>query len=452
MTEKATPNAVQGVTTDVNLEKGDIAPASIHSNRHGDATKLNLDAYKSDDSDGKINWTITHRLAAFSLCLLYVGSQIPLYFIGASLSFVTEDIGGTDKAAWLPVANTLALGATAPFVGYMQDLIGRRYIALLGCLLLIVGVVIFGTAHEFGQAVTGMAISGKGGGIGELTALAGISEIVPVNKRGTYLAIATGCIIPFSGYILYAQYWSFYATWRWGMWITAIINGVAFAGTLLFYFPNNHHHDLIKSHIIKKIDFMGAVLSIVGLTLFAYVLSTLIIGFLLMVAFGLWEWKGAKYPIVPHEIFVAAFGGALSTISPDTPARAVAFGAIAGFGIGGVLVPAATIAITVTPDAFIATTVALSLSIRVIGGSIGYSIYYNIFANKLKSKLPPIVAAAVVKAGLPLTSVYSFIGTLVTNPKMLSEVPGVTPAVIEAATIATRWAYSESLKKKVNSN
>jgi hypothetical protein len=35
-----------------------------------------------------------------------------------------------------------------------------------------------------------------------------------------------------------------------------------------------------------------------------YVLSTLIIGFVLMVAFGLWEWKGAKYPIVPHEIFV----------------------------------------------------------------------------------------------------------------------------------------------------
>lgn len=46
-----------------------------------------------------------------------------------------------------------------------------------------------------------------------------------------------------------------------------IINGVAFAGTLLFYFPKNHHHDLIKSHIIKKIDFVGAVLSIVGLTI-----------------------------------------------------------------------------------------------------------------------------------------------------------------------------------------
>ncbi len=136
----------------------------------------------------------------------------------------------------------------------------------------------------------------------------------------------------------------------------------------------------------------------------------------------------------------------MSTINPDTPARAIAFGAVASFGIGGVLVPAATIAITVTPDAFIATTVALSLSIRVIGGSIGYSIYYNIFANKLKSKLPAMVAAAVVKAGLPLTSVYSFLGALIENPKLLPEVPGVTPPIIEAAMIAMRWAYSESLK------
>lgn len=48
---------------------------------------------------------------------------------------------------------------------------------------------------------------------------------------------------------------------------------------------------------------------------------------------------------------------------------------MAGFGVGGVLVPAATIAITVTPDTTIATCVALSLAIRTIGGSIGYAIY-----------------------------------------------------------------------------
>jgi hypothetical protein len=71
---------------------------------------------------------------------------------------------------------------------------------------------------------------------------------------------------------------------------------------------------------------------------------------------------------------IAAFGGGLASINPNNPELAIVFGAIAGFGIGGVIVPASTIAITICADSVIATTVALSLSIRVIGGSIGYSI------------------------------------------------------------------------------
>lgn len=43
----------------------------------------------------------------------------------------------------------------------------------------------------------------------------------------------------------------------------------------------------------------------------------------------------------------AAFGGALATLTPENPKTAVALGTICGFGVGGVLLPAATIAITV---------------------------------------------------------------------------------------------------------
>jgi hypothetical protein len=82
-----------------------------------------------------------------------------------------------------------------------------------------------------------------------------------------------------------------------------------------------------------------------------------------------------------------------------------------------VLVPAATIAILVTPDTTIATCVALSLAIRAIGGSIGYAVYYN-----------------------------AFVGTLLTNPAGLAEIPGVTPEIIEAGAVGSRWAYAESLK------
>jgi MFS-type transporter involved in bile tolerance (Atg22 family) len=55
---------------------------------------------------------------------------------------------------------------------------------------------------------------------------------------------------------------------------------------------------------------------------------------------------------------------------------------IAGIGIGGILVPASIITTIVCPDDLIATVSALTLSIRVLGGSIGYAVYYNVFYNK----------------------------------------------------------------------
>lgn len=68
--------------------------------------------------------------------------------------------------------------AVAPFVGYLQDLCGRRTITLIGSVVIMVGVALIGSAHGFGQAVTGMALSGAGAAVCELTSLAGISDIV----------------------------------------------------------------------------------------------------------------------------------------------------------------------------------------------------------------------------------------------------------------------------------
>jgi hypothetical protein len=90
--------------------------------------------------------------------------------------------------------------------------------------------------------------------------------------------------------------------------------------------------------------------------------------------------------------------------------------------------------------------VALSLSIRVIGGSIGYTIYYNVFYNKLTAKLPAYVAEYAITAGLPLADAKEFVTVFLTDPSKIAGVKGVTPAIIEAGVIATRWAYSDSLK------
>lgn len=100
-------------------------------------------------------------------------SQILLYFVGGILGFIVADIGGASTLGWIPTAYLIALSAVSPFVGYLQDLFGRRFIGIFGMVLLCLGCILMGTTHSFGQCVVAMAFSGAGAAIGELTALAG---------------------------------------------------------------------------------------------------------------------------------------------------------------------------------------------------------------------------------------------------------------------------------------
>ncbi|KJX96812.1 MFS drug efflux pump like protein [Zymoseptoria brevis] len=506
----------------------------------------NNQAFKGDDSDGKVQWTLKKLLAAASLSMLYTGSQIPLYFVGGTLSYISADIGGADVIGWLPVANTLAIASVAPFVGYLQDLFGKRYISLFGALLLCVGCVVLGTAHSLGPALVGMAMAGGGAGIGELTGLAGLAETVPVKQRGYSLAVLTAFVLPFCPYVMYSEMFCTRGsnpTWRWGIWISLIYNGITFLGLATCYFPINHPRaaGLSTWDVMKKIDIVGGLLSIIGLTLFlvalqaggythawtsAYTLCLLLIGIALLVVFIVWEVKVARHPIIPKELFLGqrvvapafavafvagmnffsllnfwpltisnvwnpdpvqigirgipvgmatavgaifwnallsywkggakwvlliasgmltAFGGSLACLNPTNSATVVTLASFAAFGLGGVIVPAATVAMIAAPDALITTCAALSLSVRAVGGSIGYSIYFSIFSKRLRTKLPVLVAGYAIKSGLPASSAEAFVGTFLTTPTKIASIPGVTLEVIDGAKLGAQWAYAEGL-------
>lgn len=221
------------------------------------------------------------------------------------------------------MANTLAIASVCPFVGYLQDLFGKRSIALLGAALLCIGCIVLGTAHHLGQALAGMAMAGAGAGVGELTGLAGLAEIVPVRHRGYSLAILTAFVLPFCPYVMYTELFATRGvspTWRWGAWISLIYNAVTLVGLAVFYFPHGHRRadGMSRMAVLKRIDYVGGFLSIVGLALFlvalqaggythpwtsAYTLCTLLIGIALLVTWFVWEWKFAKHPMVPFELF-----------------------------------------------------------------------------------------------------------------------------------------------------
>lgn len=154
---------------------------------------------------------------------------------------------------------------------------------------------------------------------------------------------------------------------------------------------------------------------------------------------------GSRWILFAASLMLTAFGGSLASMNPTNVVQSVTLASFAAFGLGGVIVPAATVAMIAAPDALITTCAALSLSVRAVGGAIGYSIYYSIFVKKLTAVLPVMVGEYAVKAGLPLTSAEAFVGTLLTAPANVTSVPGVTPAILGAAQLGSQWAYAEAL-------
>jgi MFS family permease len=159
-----------------------------------------------------------------------------LFCVGGTLKFISADIGGATISSWLPISHSLALAAVAPFYGYLQDLFGRRNITLAGGVTLCVGIIVVATASSMGAAIARMTVADFGAAIGESTALSGqvaavfnfihilmnrlrTSELVPVNKRGLYLAFVTFFVLPFCPWPMYTQLSANYHTWRWGLWI-----------------------------------------------------------------------------------------------------------------------------------------------------------------------------------------------------------------------------------------
>jgi hypothetical protein len=81
--------------------------------------------------------------------------------------------------------------------------------------------------------------------------------------------------------------------------------------------------------------------------------------------------------------FMVAGIGGLASLSANSPGRAMGLSFLGGLGVGGIVQPAATILTILVSDDFIATAVSLTLSVRLVGGSVGYAVYLNVLDQKL---------------------------------------------------------------------
>lgn len=61
--------------------------------------------------------------------------------------YIYRDLGGVGYWVWFITANLLATAAISPFVGALSDLMGRRYVAIIGSVTIMLGQIICGTAY-----------------------------------------------------------------------------------------------------------------------------------------------------------------------------------------------------------------------------------------------------------------------------------------------------------------
>ncbi|KAI1336357.1 fungal trichothecene efflux pump [Xylariaceae sp. FL0016] len=521
----------------------DVVPENTHYYEK-DGLRTENDGMRHED----LPMSNKRKMALVAQAFLWTGSQIPVYLFGGIPPYIYGDLGGADRWVWFVLANLLSLAAVCPFVGSMSDLLGRRYVAIMGASFIILGMIICSAAPSMNIFIGGMVFAGIGAGINELTALAATSELAPTSKRGLYVGVLIFTITPFCPSVLWGQLIAYHSSWRYIGLFCALWAFIGLVLTVIFYFPppRVNSEGLSRREVLGRIDYVGGLLSISGMILFmagmqwggyqyswssAHALAPLILGIALLVGFVIWEAYFAKYPMFPRRlnqapsiliwtlvitfisganffsilmfwpvqafnvyghdpigvgvrglpvgfgimtgavvvlillsvlrghnkslmivssILMTAGCGAISVADVDNLSQLWGILVLAGLGIGGIVVPASIITTIICPDDLIATVAALTLSIRVIGGSIGYCVYFNVWISKFKPASVEYIGGALMNAGINSTETISEVIELTTASLIdrIADVPGVAgnQTLYDAVVAAGQMAYAESYK------
>ncbi|KAL9622026.1 MAG: hypothetical protein Q9160_003525 [Pyrenula sp. 1 TL-2023] len=239
--------------------------------------------------------------------------------ISAAVPAIGADMNLGPSLSWVASSYLLATTAVQLVNGRLSDIFGRKRLLLISFAILAVGNLCSGFSQRSGMLFAFRTVSGLGGGA--ITALVQIiaSDVTTLQQRGKYngfigFAVAMGSGLgPLIGGIMTAQ-----VTWRWALWYD--VPWLAVLMMLLFITLPASQMTMGSRARMKMIDWAGLLISIAAIVLLmvplseggslvawdsALVLSMLIIGTVVVLAFLAVEWKVATLPIMPLHLFMS---------------------------------------------------------------------------------------------------------------------------------------------------
>ncbi|KAI0733738.1 major facilitator superfamily domain-containing protein [Fomitopsis betulina] len=253
--------------------------------------------------------------AGLSLCMFV--STLDSVIVATALPTIGDFFDAGAIASWVPSAYLLTSTAFQPLYGRLSDIFGRKATLCLAMGLFMLGCLLAGFARSIEQLIVFRGIAGVGGGAIISMSQIIISDVVSLRERGKFQGII-GVVVAF-GYAVGPILGGALAqkiNWRWCFWIEPPVS-LAATIVVMIVLPLKAVEGNFRRKLIV-IDYTGAALTLAGCTLLILpliwggvtfpwsspvVVAPLCSGFLVIGLFCLWEWKGARLPIVPMYIF-----------------------------------------------------------------------------------------------------------------------------------------------------
>ncbi|PPQ76372.1 hypothetical protein CVT26_010196 [Gymnopilus dilepis] len=257
-------------------------------------------------------------IACFSgLALCIVVSTLDTVIVATAIPTISAAFKAGSIVSWVPSAYLLTSTSFQPLYGRFSDIFGRKAAICVAMFVFMVGNLLAGFSRSIVQLIVFRGIAGAGGGgIISMSQIV-ISDIVSLRDRGKYQGIIGGVVAlgytigPIIGGALSQK-----VSWRWCFWICIPISIFAVA-VVVFVLPLKPVTGNMRRKLLA-VDFIGAALTLAACALLllpliwggitfpwssAVVLAPLFSGILVVGLFCVWEWKGARLPIVPMYIF-----------------------------------------------------------------------------------------------------------------------------------------------------